>query len=127
MIVAVRSESGHAELFLSMYYCDSLAVGPGAAAAASPGCGESGGRKFRYSRAFSFCWVFKPHCLGVGKRGGQCVWGGPAERDVVGAAGSLMAGAAPWGAGLSFASRDVRAEREGTDVAERGCAASGGQ
>ena len=76
MIVAVRSESEHAELFLSMYCCDSLAVGPGAAAAASPGSGESGWRKFRYSRAFSFCWVFKPHCLGVGKRGGQGVWGG---------------------------------------------------
>ena len=41
-------------------------------------------RKLRYLRAFSFCWVFKPHCSGVGKRGGQSGWSGA---GVVGAAG----------------------------------------
>ena len=48
---------------------------------------------------------------------------------MVGAAGypaRLIAGAASCGGWLALASRDVRAEREGTDGAGRGYAASGG-
>ena len=36
-MICVRCESEHAELFLSMYCCDDLAISPGGAAAASPG------------------------------------------------------------------------------------------
>ena len=53
-MICTRSESEHAELFLSMYCCDGLVVSPGGAAAASLGGGESRWRKFRYLRAFSF-------------------------------------------------------------------------
>ena len=64
----------HAELFQW--------ISPGGPAAASP-CGiESRRRKFRYLRAFGFCWVFKqPHRLdgwgGAGCRGGSGVGQGP--------------------------------------------------
>ena len=79
----------HAELFQW--------ISPGGPAAASP-CGiESRRRKFRYLRAFGFCWVFKqPHRLdgwgGAGCRGGSGVGQGPrrvglASRDREGGAG----------------------------------------
>ena len=45
LMICVRCESEHAELFLSMYYCDNLAVSPGGAAAASPGGGAAARRR----------------------------------------------------------------------------------